>query len=146
MELQLTQSQLLQPVLVLVVWTLIMWAWMLITRVKAIIAMKMRLDSCAPRGEQMAKLPPEVRWKADNYNHLLEQPILFYVVVICLVILGVDSVIALYSAWAFTLLRVLHSIVQTSNNKIELRFKVFVLSNIPLMVLTIMALCEVFVS
>ena len=145
METQLIQ-ELLQPVLVLVLWTMVMWAWMLTTRVKAIIKMKMRLEPCAVRGEQMSQLPAQVRWKADNYNHLLEQPILFYVVVFSLLALGGNDAISLYSAWAYVALRVLHSLVQTMNNKIELRFAVFLLSNVPLVILIFTAITKAFFS
>ena len=138
------EVQLIQPVIALVIWTLIMWAWMLRTRVSAIMKMRMKLDPCAPRGEQMSKLPSAARWKADNYNHLLEQPILFYVVIFCLLTLGSINSISVYSAWAYVALRVLHSLVQTLNNKIELRFAVFVLSNIPLAVLTFCAAAKAF--
>lgn len=141
---QMVQVQLIQPILALVVWSLIMWAWMLTTRVKAIINMKMRLDPSAVRGEQMSLLPAQVRWKADNYNHLMEQPILFYVVTLSLILLGVTSEFALYTAWSYVFLRVVHSLVQALNNKIERRFAVFVLSNVPLIILTVIAINKAF--
>ena len=68
---------LLRPVVALVAWTFVMWTWMYATRIPAILRMRMKMDPTAPRGEQMATLPAEVRWKADNYNHLFEQPTLF---------------------------------------------------------------------
>ena len=76
-----------------------MWAWMYVTRIPAIRRARMKLDPSAPRGEQMATLPPEVRWKADNYNHLFEQPTLFYAVGLALALVtrdeGTDAAIAL---------------------------------------------------
>lgn len=65
-----------------------MWVWMYLTRIPAIVKMRMKLDPYAPRGEQMNQLPAQVRWKADNYNHLMEQPTVFYAVGIVLAILG----------------------------------------------------------
>jgi len=85
------QFPLLAPVIALVIWCAVMWAWMYVTRIPAIKASKMVLDGRAPRGEQMATLPAQVRWKADNYNHLLEQPQLFYAVAISLAVLGDTS-------------------------------------------------------
>lgn len=78
----------LGPVIALVAWTGVIWVWMYATRIPAIMRMRMRLDGNLPRGEQMATLPPRVRWKADNYNHLLEQPVLFYATTLGLVMLG----------------------------------------------------------
>lgn len=130
---------LLGPVIALVAWTMIMFLWMYATRLPAMRAARIKPDPNAPSGEQMALLPARVRWKADNYNHLLEQPLLFYVLAIALVLLNVHSEAALWWAWAYVILRVCHSLLQALVNKIELRFLLFVLSNIPLFALTWMA-------
>ena len=83
--------QMLGPVIALVAWSLVMWIWMYVARLPAIRASGMKLDPEAPRGTQMATLPPRVRWKADNFNHLMEQPQVFYAVAIALALLGVES-------------------------------------------------------
>lgn len=87
----------------------------------------------------MSLLPAQVRWKADNYNHLLEQPTLFYALTISLALLGVQSQTSLLFAWAYVFLRIGHSLVQSLVNKIEVRFLLFALSNIPLFALTYIA-------
>jgi hypothetical protein len=124
----------LAPVVLLAAWTMVIWLWMYATRIPAIQRAKMRLDPEAPRGEQMASLPPRVRWKADNYNHLMEQPTVFYAVAISLALLGQggDGTTALALAWAYFALRVVHSLVQVVWNKIEVRFSIFVLSSLAL--------------
>ncbi len=132
-------SQLLLPVIILVAWTLVMWLWMYATRIPAIVATGLKLDPRVPTAELMSQLPPRVRWKADNYNHLLEQPIIFYVVVLCLVVLEATSDINVLLAWAYVMLRVFHSLVQVLVNNIMYRFILFILSNIPLLVLTAQA-------
>jgi hypothetical protein len=129
----------LGPVLTLIAWTMVMWVWMYATRLPAMRAARMEPDPNAPRGEQMSLLPPRVRWKADNYNHLLEQPTLFYALSISLVLLGIQSQTSLVLAWAYVLLRIGHSLVQALVNKIEIRFLLFALSNIPLFALTYIA-------
>lgn len=131
-----TSQALLGPVVALVAWTLVMWLWMYATRIPAIRAARMRLDRNAPRGEQMSTLPARVRWKADNYNHLMEQPTIFYAIVLALVVLGDSAPLSLAMAWTYVALRVLHSLVQALVNKIEVRFALFVLSTLPLFVLT----------
>jgi hypothetical protein len=131
-----TSQALLGPVVALVAWTLVMWLWMYATRIPAILAARMRLDRNAPRGEQMNTLPARVRWKADNYNHLMEQPTIFYAIVLALVVLGDSSPLSLAMAWTYVALRVVHSLVQALVNIIEVRFALFVLSTLPLFVLT----------
>lgn len=134
----------LTPVVVLVAWSLVVWLWMYITRLPAMYKMHMKLDPHAPRGEQMNLLPANVRWKADNYNHLMEQPTIFYAVAISLAVLGQGDGSSLVLAWVYVGLRVLHTLIQATINKIELRFAVFMLSTLALIGLTINALCVVF--
>ena len=102
------------------------------------------MDPNAPRGEQMATLPPRVRWKADNYNHLMEQPTIFYALVLTLAFLKAVSALSIYAAWAYVGLRIVHSLIQVLVNKIEIRFAVFLLSNIPLAILSVNAAIAVF--
>jgi hypothetical protein len=109
------------------------------TRIPAIRSAGLVLDPSAPRGEQMATLPARVRWKADNYNHLMEQPTVFYAVALALAVLGAGSGINATLAWAYFFLRVVHSLIQTTFNKIEVRFGVFFLSSLVLIALTINA-------
>jgi hypothetical protein len=113
---------------------------MYITRLPAIFKMKMKLDPNAPRGEQMNLLPPSVRWKADNYNHLMEQPTIFYAVAIVLGVIGEGNGANANLAWAYVILRVIHSLVQSLINKIELRFVLFLLSSLVLIALIVNAL------
>jgi len=130
---------LLRPAIVLVLWTFVMWTWMYVTRIPAIRRSGMKLDPHAPRGEQMATLPADVRWKADNYNHLFEQPTLFYATAITLAVLGAHDAIDAGLAWTYVGLRVAHSIFQATVNKIEVRFGLFLISSLVLLALAIRA-------
>ena len=132
-------SPIIAPVIALALWTHVMWAWMYATRLPAIREARMALDPSAPRGQQMATLPADVRWKADNYNHLMEQPTVFYAVALSLAVLGDDGGTNVMLAWGYVVLRVVHSLVQSTFNKIEVRFGVFVLSSLVLIALTVNA-------
>ncbi|WP_444942383.1 MAPEG family protein [Microbulbifer sp. ZKSA004] len=137
-------AQIIQPVIALIAWSMVMWQWMYATRLPAVKKAKLKLDPNAPRGEQMSTLPPHVRWKADNYNHLMEQPTIFYALAISLAVLGAGDGINFILAWTYVGIRVIHSIVQATFNKIEIRFLIFALSNIPLIALTVSALRTTF--
>ena len=134
------EQHIIAPVFALIAWSLLMWIWMYATRLSAIKNSGIKFDTEAPRGEQVSKLPAKVRWKADNYTHLMEQPTIFYALAIGLAVIGEGSGTNLYLAWAYVLSRVIHSLVQALGNKIELRFLIFSLSNIPLFWLTFNAL------
>ena len=135
---------LLAPVIALVMWTTVMWGWMYATRIPAILRLRMKLDGNLPRGEQMATLPPRVRWKADNYNHLFEQPVLFYATTLSLAVLGDASQASLLLAWGYVVLRVVHSLWQALVNRIPVRFALFLLSSLTLFALLARAVLRVF--
>jgi hypothetical protein len=132
-------NPMLAPAIALVLWSGVIWAWMYITRIPAIYKAGMKLDPMAPRGEQMATLPATVRWKADNYNHLMEQPTLFYAVALSLAVMGDVSFASLALAWAYVGSRVIHSLVQALVNIIEVRFSIFFVSSLILFALAIRA-------
>lgn len=134
----------LGPVIALALWTHVMWAWMYATRLPVVIGTKMVLDPEAPRGEQMATLPARVRWKADNFNHLMEQPTVYYAVGLSLALLHDTSTISAGLAWAYVALRVVHSLHQALFNIIAARFALFALSGLVLIALTVRAAMLVF--
>lgn len=134
----------LGPVVALVLWSFVMWAWMYATRLPAIRSSGMKLDPRVPRGQQMSELPPHVRWKADNFNHLMEQPTLFYAVALALAVIGDDSGVTLTLAWAYVGMRVVHSLFQALVNRIPVRFLLFVVSSLILLALSIRCALQVF--
>lgn len=137
-------TAIIAPVIVLALWSHVIWAWMYATRLPAMREARIVPDPNAVRGEQVATLPARVRWKADNYNHLMEQPTVFYAVALGLAVLGEGHGINLTLAWVYVGVRVVHSLVQTTINKIELRFGIFALSSLVLIALTISAARAVF--
>lgn len=137
---------LLQPVVALLAWSAIMFIWMYATRIPAMIKAGVDLkNKVGGQGKDLdAILPPEVQWKSHNYNHLMEQPTLFYAACLVLILTDYESHIALYAAWAYVGLRVAHSLVQSISNRIRYRFGLFLLASIALIVLIGMAVCAVF--
>ena len=94
----------------------------------------------------MSTLPAEVRWKADNYNHLMEMPTIFYAIALVLAVAGEGDGLNLTLAWAYVGLRVVHTLIQTLWNKIEVRFLAFAASSLVLIALTLRAASVVFTA
>ena len=132
-------SPILAPVMVLVLWTFVMWLWLYATRIPALSKAKVKLDPNRTAAEFAALIPPHVRWKADNYNHLMEQPTLFYATCLTLALLGAGYGLNEQLAWAYVGLRIIHSLVQALINVILLRFSVFMLASLALLALAIRA-------
>ena len=138
----MSYSPLLAPVVVLVAWTLIIMLWMAVSRFAAFKQMGINLGNIPPgsRGANLdGKAPDWAQWKSHNYMHLMEQPTIFYAIVIVLALMGMDQPINQYLAWGYVGFRVLHSLVQCTSNIVKIRFPLFLLASLCLIGLTIHA-------
>lgn len=142
------QSSILTPAAVLVVWSLVVMLWMMITRFKAFGVAGIDLKRVPPggRGQDLeGRIPSEVQWKAHNYSHLMEQPTLFYAAAFILALSGASG-FDVTLAWGYVLLRVVHSVWQGTVNRIPVRFMLFFASSLCLAVLAIRALLATIAS
>jgi hypothetical protein len=136
-----TNAPILAPVVALICWTLVMWLWMYATRLpgmkRAGIDAK---DLVGTNGADLrARIDPRWQWPADNYNHLMEQPTIFYAVCLVLAMVGWGHGINATIAWVYVGLRILHSLVQVLSNRVLVRFAVFSLATLALIALAIHA-------
>ena len=139
-------SPILAPIVAMVAWSLVMWVWMYATRIPAMNAAKIdTMNLVGGSGEDLRKaIPPQAQWPADNYNHLMEQPTLFYAIALVLALLGTGGGVNLMIAWAYVALRVAHSLVQATFNRVIIRFAIFSLSTVCIMALTLHAAMMMF--
>ena len=132
--------------LVLAGWTMIVWIWMYATRIPAMgragidgakmvgATGKSLRDDLTAAGEHRAS------WVADNYNHLMEQPTIFYATALALAVMGEGGSLAVNLAWGYAGLRIVHSLVQILSNRVVVRFLVFALASLCLLGLVLLAL------
>ncbi|WP_338845085.1 MAPEG family protein [Massilia sp. W12] len=66
----------------------------------------------------------------DNYNNLLQAPLLFYVLCLALAQNGIHSAPLLGAAWLYVLLRCVHSMIQVGANRVVPRFYVWLASSV----------------
>lgn len=125
------------PVAALLAWSIFMLLWMYATRIPAMVRAGVDLKSRVGGGgrDLDGLLPAKVQWKSHNYNHLMEQPTLFYAACLLLIILGAESGMAVAAAWGYVGLRVGHSLVQSTSNRIRYRFALFLLASLCLILL-----------
>ena len=136
------RSQILLPVVALAAWSLAMMIWMYATRFPALarkgISLKGRVGSKG--GDLDGVVEPQVQWKAHNYNHLMEQPTLFYAIAMTLALIGGGDIwINVWLAWAYVAFRVLHSVIQATVNVVRWRFLTFLAASVCLIGLTVHA-------
>ena len=124
------------PVLALIGWTFVMWFWMYATRIPAMQEAKVDMAELSRTGAKLS-LRPEVARVADNYNHLHEQPTLFYALALATQLAGAADGVAVALAWTYVASRVVHSLVQATRNVIPVRFAVFAVGSLLLMALLV---------
>jgi hypothetical protein len=143
-------AEILKPVVVLAAWSLVMWLWMYATRLPAM--SRAKIDGTkmvgstgrSLRDDMIAAGEHKASWVADNYNHLHEQPTVFYAVALTLAIVGAGDGLNATIAWGYVALRIIHSLVQVLVNRVFVRFGVFILSSLCLVALCLHAAMAVF--
>ena len=138
----MTYSPILIPVVALVAWTLLVMLWMLVTRLAEFKRLGVTFGNI-PAGSRGADLEgradPKAQWKSHNYNHLMEQPTIFYAVAITLALMDFGGGLNYWLAWGYVGFRVLHSLVQCTINVVAYRFTLFFLATVCLFGLTVHA-------
>jgi hypothetical protein len=135
-------SPILAPAAVLILWSVLILLWVLITRLKAFANAGITLGTAEPGtryGDVEAQMPASVNWKSHNFVHLMEQPTLFYGVVAILALAGEGAGINATLAWAYVGLRIVHSLWQSLVNTIPVRVTLFAIATACLLALAINA-------
>ena len=139
-------SPILAPVVALVAWSLVMMVWMAVARRSAFAKLGISW-STIPRGSRGVNLdgraPDQAQWTSHNYNHLMEQPTIFYAIALTLAMMNMGDGINTWLAWGYVGLRVIHSIVQSTVNIVAIRFPLFALASLCLLGLTVHAAARI---
>lgn len=131
----------LMPVIALIIWSLLVWAVLYARRIPAMQKAKIAPDTAkSPNGDWKSQLPLKVEAAAHNYNHLMEQPTIFYAFMFWAALTGAASQMICWLAWAYVVLRVLHSFIQISTGPVMARFSIFALSTLCLIGMVVLAL------
>lgn len=137
-------SHFLTPALALIIWTLIMLMVMYKRRIPAMNAISKRTQDFIDDPKLGEKMPAPARWAADNYNHLHESPTIFYALMFTIFLMDKVTPLALYCAWGFVIIRVIHSLVQITSNNVGVRFSLFLLSVVLLIVMALITAAKLF--
>ena len=140
-----TETAILAPAAVLAGWTMVVFLWLLARRIPAFSAAGVKLGEMPPGtrgGDGEAQMPAKANWISHNYTHLMEQPTVFYPVVIMLAVVGDNSAFSVNLAWGYTGLRILHSCWQANINTVPIRVAFFGLSSLCLIVLAARAVMQ----
>ena len=136
-------DSMIAPVMALVGWSLLIWLWMYVQRIPAMQKAGIKPQDARFPGS-LDKLPDGARQAADNYNHLMEQPTIFYAAALAIQVAGHADGMAVHFAWVYVAARVLHSLVQVSVNLVAVRFLLFVVSTGVLAAMVVRELMRLF--
>lgn len=137
----MTSSAILYPVFALALWTSLVLLLIPITRFRAGRRREIVVNDF--KYGESPTVPPQVSIPNRNYMNLLEIPVLFYVVSLLLFVTGGASATMVATAWAYVALRVVHSAIHLTYNRVIHRLGVFAVSNGVLITLWVMAASQI---
>lgn len=143
---RILSTEILQPVAVLIAWSLIMLLWTVTVRIPALKRAGIDINKVVggrPGGLD-GVVEDKAQWPAHNYIHLMEQPTIFYAAALLLALVGAGHGLNAMIAWAYVGLRIIHSLIQATSNIVRFRFLAFLLSTLCMIALSIHALIAVF--
>ncbi|MDF7776215.1 MAPEG family protein [Sphingomonas sp. AOB5] len=141
-------APILAPVVTLIAWSLLMLVWLVAVRMPAMKAVGIDVKKVVGGrpGALDGVVADKAQWPAHNYIHLMEQPTLFYAICFVLTLLSAGGGYNLWLAWAYVGLRIVHSLVQATINRVYFRFMLFGLSTLVLIALVVQAARALIVS
>jgi hypothetical protein len=121
------QSEIFWPVLALMAWTLLVLLQVGIRRLRAGFSGRLAVDDflCG----ESSRVPVDVALPNRVFMNLLEVPVLFYLLAILFYVTHTVDTPVIALAWLFVLLRLVHSLIYFTYNKVLHRFLAFALSN-----------------
>ena len=130
--------QILYPMVVLVALTFLVALLIPVARFRAAWSQQVTADDF--KFGESAKVPGQVSIPNRNFMNLLEFPVLFHVACLTFYVTKTADQAALWIAWFYVFLRVVHSLIHLTYNKVYHRLGVYALSNVVLLTLWIVLL------
>ena len=117
----------LLPLLTMVFLTFAVWVYLYALRIPESKQLKMNLDGLQTRTQADQHLTVSAA-ASDNLKNLFEMPVLFYVAAMLAMVLLIQDVLLIRLAWGFVILRIVHSVVHCTYNRVMHRFIAYLAS------------------
>lgn len=121
------------PVVALVALTFVVWCRLYVVRIGQMRRERIHPQAVATSVQAAARLTDSRA--ADNFRNLFELPVLFYMAAVVAQVGGWVTPALLALAWLFVALRIVHSAIQCTYNKVMHRFLVYAAGAIVLWIL-----------
>ena len=137
---EMINSQLALPIAGMMTLTLLVWICVFVQRVGYATANKIDIEAFKTPADVQMLIPAESSSASNNFKNLFEIPVIFYAVCFYLTVFGQVDSLHVTCAWVFLGLRVLHSLIHCSYNRVQHRFIAYILSSIAVWVMVVRAL------
>ena len=127
--------EILQPMLALIALTGLMVVVLYASRAPLIVKNWGRSQGAKHSENLRPNLPDRLRYITDNYNHLMEQPTLFYAAVVYIFLMNHTDPLHVQLAWGYVGLRAIHSVIHLTSNNVSWRALIFGLSSVCLIIM-----------
>ena len=118
------------PALAMVALTIAVWLRMYAARIGEMKRERIHPQAVATSAKMAARLS-DTR-AADNFRNLFELPVLFYLALVVAAMTAQTGALVLSLAWVFVVLRLLHSGIHCTYNKVMHRFKAYLAGGVAL--------------
>jgi hypothetical protein len=129
-------TPMIQPVLALMLLTMLVWIYMYIRRLGYISQNRIDPDRINTPEVLTAALPAAVNAPSNNLKNLFELPVIFYAVCLFLATTEADATFV-NLAWVYVVLRAIHSLIHCTINLVTYRFLAYLLSSLVLWAMVI---------
>jgi hypothetical protein len=129
----MSERAILLPALAMVALTILVWFRMYTSRVAEMRRERIHPQAVATSAQMAARITDSRA--SDNFRNLFELPVLFYVALLVLASIGQVTPATLLLAWLFVALRILHSAIHCSYNRVVHRFYAYLAGGLVLWVL-----------
>jgi hypothetical protein len=129
-------NPILLPLLTMVFLTFAVWIYLFALRIPETKRLKIDPDELRDRAEAHQILTVSAA-ASNNLKNLFEMPVLFYLAAMLAMLLLIQDVLLVWLAWGFVIVRIAHSLIQCTYNRVMHRFTAYMISCIFLLVLWI---------
>ncbi len=127
------------PILATLLLTLLVWIYLFVQRIGYSRANDIDIEAFKTPGDTAGLIPGPKSSASNNFQNLLEMPLVFYTICFYLTVFGGVDDLHVTCAWVFVIFRVVHSLVHCTVNRVLFRFLAYLVSSVAVWIMVVRA-------
>ena len=127
------------PILATLLLTLLVWIYLFVQRIGYSRANDIDIEAFKTPGDTAELIPGPKSSASNNFQNLLEMPLVFYTICFYLTVFGGVDDLHVTCAWVFVIFRVVHSLVHCTVNRVLFRFLAYLVSSVAVWIMVVRA-------